>query len=144
MSVLDWLFKSRVQPLTAIDAGVLGALNWSIDDESWRGVFNGVEFFVFRDEPSDTQPGKALSYAESILTSLDWLKDAVEKEKSKYASKHPKFAAELQSLGIESLAFSIHKKKGRHLNCQLGYGSPDRFWSLGFHDRKCSGIGFDS
>ncbi len=144
MGIVDYFFKCREQPQREFDAGALGMLRWSDDDEAWRGMFNGVEFFVFPDESRDTQPGEALRYAESILMSFDWLKDAVESKKTTYVFEHPQFASELQNLGIESLSFSVHKKKGRYLNCQLGYGSPDRFWTLDFHDRKCSGIGFDT
>jgi hypothetical protein len=144
MAIADLFFKRREQPKQEVEAGALGVLNWSDDDEAWRGTFKGVEFFVFPDEPRDTQPGQALAYAESILMSLDWLRDAIEVEKNKYAAEHPKFASEIQSLKIESLCFSVHKSKGRYLNCQLGFGSPNRFWSLDFHDRKCSGMGFDT
>ncbi len=104
MAFFNWFSNSKDKTQNEFDAGVLGVLEWSEDDEAWHGSFNGTKFFV----------------------------------------SFPKFAGELQGLKIESLCFSIHEKQGRYLNCQLGYGASDRFWSLDFHDRKCSGIGFDA
>lgn len=144
MGIVDFLFKRREKPQQEVDAGKLGLLHWSDDDAAWKGKFNEIEFFVAPDSPLETMPGEALVYAESILMNLEWLKETIEREKINYSSNNPQFKSELQNLGIESLDFSIHKNKGRYLNCQLGYGLSDKFWSADFHDRKFTGIGFDS
>lgn len=144
MAFFNWFSNSKDKTQNEFDAGVLGVLEWSEDDEAWHGSFNGTKFFVSFNQSKDNQLKDVLNYAETVLMSIDWLNDAVEAEKKKYLNVYPKFAGELQGLKIESLCFSIHEKQGRYLNCQLGYGASDRFWSLDFHDRKCSGIGFDA
>jgi len=144
MGLFNLFRSSPIEPISPFDAGDLGLLVWSKDDESWQGSYQGQTFFVFPAQPFTEPSTEVLVYAESILKDLGWLRSVIEDEKNKYLDQNPKFEAELRLLKVNSLNFSIHKRKGKYMNCQLGYGTPDRFWSMDFHDRKCSGMGFDT
>ena len=144
MGFLD-LFRKKLPPSEqTLDAGTLGVLNWSAAEEAWSGNFRSIEFCIFPGNSSEFPSQSLLAYAESILIDQTWLLSAITAEKEKYLLKHPEYRGELQNLPISALAFSSHPKKGLYLNCQLGFGAPDRFWSLDFHGHQCSGIGFDS
>ena len=144
MGLLDLFRKKQPPIIKELDAGTLGGLMWSVEEDAWAGSFQGVEFFVSPDDSNECPSQNLMAYAESVLSVKAWLLEAVTTEKEKYLTKHPEFRNELQDLQICALAFSNHKKKGLYLNCQLGFGAPNRFWSLDFHGRYCSAIGFDS
>jgi hypothetical protein len=141
--IFDVFKDSTAKPSGSFYAGVLGETHWSGDDESWVGSFSGIEFLIGYD-PSSSEPVDAvLRYATSILCDSAWLRKTVEDEKRKYVERNPDFEGELKELAIDNVHFYI-RKGVRHMLCQLGCGDPDRFWSLDFRGRRCTGMGFDA
>jgi hypothetical protein len=134
--------KPRLAPVPTVDLQALGIATWSEDDDSWEGCFNGISYFIGFDPSSPRPLPELAAYARSVLTT-EWLEAAVATQKSRYLSAHPAHSAELKDLRIESLHFYL-RNGARHIDCQLGYGSPDRFWSLDFKDGECTGLGFDT
>jgi len=143
MGILDIFRRKHVEtPVKRVDVGALGEVVWSDDDESWVGRHGDVKFYLGFDPSFPVPTQELVAYAESIFASA-WLFSTVEREKQRYAEKYPKCASEISTLGIQNL-YIFFRKGARHINCQLGYGSPDRFWSLDFQDDKFTGMGFDT
>ncbi|NZA27451.1 hypothetical protein H0E84_13760 [Luteimonas sp. SJ-92] len=142
MSIFDIWKSKKPKPIDRVELDKLGSVVWSDDDESWQGLVDGISFFIGIDDSSDRPIQPLIDYTESALLN-DWLRDAVNAAKDKYAADHPQFADELADLSIESV--HVYLRKGsRHLNCHLGYGASDRFWALDFIDYRCTGMGFDT
>ncbi len=142
MKFLEFFRKPSVLPQPEVKLEGLGTVQWSGDDEAWRGRLERYEYFLAFDRTSSVPLPELVEYAKKILLG-DWLGEAVSVARSGYAQKHPGFSDELMRLRIESVYFYF-KSGHSHIDCQLGYGDPDRFWTVEFRDGELVGIGFDS
>jgi hypothetical protein len=142
MGFLDVFRRSKVAHVPTVALGSLGEAVWSADEDSWQGKFEETVFFLGASADSPELDAALGQYAESMLAGGAIL-ELVRAEVRKYAEAHPKYAAEVQALPLESVHF--YKRKGAlHMNCQLGYGADDRFWSLEFKDGCFTGMGCDT
>ena len=142
MKLLGMFRKKSVPRQLEVAAGSLGEARWSNDEDRWCGRANGVEYFLSPcgDAP-DVEPA-LLSCAESMLSSgrvFELVREAIET----YATQNLEHSEEVRSLSLQSVDFYL-RKGSFHMNCQLGYGAPDRFWAIEFRNGEFTGMGFDT
>lgn len=121
---------------------VLGSMQWSEDDESWCGEFDGARFAVTYDgaaSPSET----LISYAREVLADRRWLDTSLADAKEQARQTYGDFyTTEINSLTFGRIDFYTHKG-GRRIIADLDGGRDDRLWRIEYADRHCEGIGFD-
>ena len=143
MGIFDFFRSTSAEPTQEVDLGALGLACWSEDDESWRGKYGDLTFYLACERAESEPNAELITYVQSTLIDGNWLLTAVEDAKSEYLHKWPEYQEELASLPIESLRYSAHKSMKR-VSCQLGFGQHDRFWVVDFVDGQSKGLGFDT
>jgi hypothetical protein len=142
MGFLGKLFKKRPEPPPPFTDAVLGLMEWSEDDESWMGKYNGFDFALgYEGEPALTQA--VLDYAKVFLSQPDWLASALAAEKKRWESRVPKrLWPELEALRFGIIYFSMFH--GPYTFATLEGGQDPRCWRIEYHGHECDGMGFDT
>lgn len=137
----DTFFRSRPRPVKDYHDSSLGDMQWSDDDDSWRGELNGVVFYLGYDYAS--KPRRSLlEYAFRILSRIEFIAEAIATAKREAIGRNPKMATEIEALSLGSVSFWESEGQMRIL-ADLEGGEFGRSWRIEFRDDNCEGIGFD-
>lgn len=144
MSVLSFLFGDKTNIRKEVLGLELGRLIWVEDDESWKGMYSGMEFLLASENGKNSPSQEIRNYALSVLASHSILEDALEAEKRKYIAKYPRFEKEVVDLRYEVVNFYRYKSRANIIIASLGPGENFRAWRIEFAGDVCEGIGFYS
>lgn len=142
MRLVDFLFSKPPDPEAVYHHDVLGAMNFSEDDEAWLGILNGIPVSVAYTEQSEPDP-ILIEYGISLAQDIAWLKAEIESQANRYISEHPSYDDEVRGLAITVIR--VDRRKGTNTALiDLAGGRDFRAWRVEFSERTCEGMGFDS
>jgi hypothetical protein len=122
-------------------------MEWSGDDNSWLGSYNGFKFAISRSRKHEQTPiPELLQYANNILKDRNWLERTLVNAKKaakaeKQYGKH--YSQEIDELVFGLINFYMFKDK-LQIIADLAPGKELRAWRIEYYGHHCEGIGFDS